>query len=135
MKYLIDTSGIWNVLRDKGTRTKLFSVLETGSVKVCSPTRLEFLFSARGPVDRDKMESNLDVLFDSVSVPKDPWRWAEMAQYKLTQHGQHRGPGPMDLVLCATAVHHGLTMLHADNDFTTVSRVMPELTEIDIRRL
>lgn len=82
MKYLIDTSGIWNVLRDKGTRTKLFSVLETGSVKVCSPTRLEFLFSARGPVDRDEMESNLDILFELVSVPKDPWRWAETAQYK-----------------------------------------------------
>ncbi|QIS14549.1 PIN domain-containing protein [Nocardia arthritidis] len=135
MKYLVDTSGIWNLLRDKGTRTKLFSVLETGSVNICAPTRLEFLFSARGPADRDQMESELNGLFESVSVPKDSWRWAEMAQYKLTQQGQHRGPGPIDLVLCATAVHHGLTVLHADNDFTTVSRIVPELTEIDIRHL
>jgi predicted nucleic acid-binding protein len=123
------------MLRDKGTRAKLFSVLETGSVKVCAPTRLEFLFSAQGPADRDQMESELNDLFDAVAVPKDSWRWAEMAQYKLTQHGQHRGPGPIDLVLCATAVHHGLTVLHADNDFATVSRIMPELTEIDIRSL
>ncbi|MGN2636878.1 PIN domain-containing protein [Nocardia takedensis] len=135
MKYLVDTSGIWNLLRDKGTRAKLFSVLETGSINVCAPTRLEFLFSAQGPVDRDQMDSEMNSLFEPVPVPKDAWRWAEMAQYKLTQHGQHRGPGPLDLVLCATAVHHGLTVLHADNDFTTVSRVLPELTEIDIRRL
>ncbi|MQY27684.1 hypothetical protein NRB56_32670 [Nocardia sp. RB56] len=27
------------------------------------------------------------------------------------------------------------TVFHAGNDFTTVSRVMPELTEMDIRRL
>jgi predicted nucleic acid-binding protein len=55
------------------------------------------------------------------------------AQYKLTQKGQLRGPGPIDLLVCATAVHHGLTVLHVDDDFVTVAEVMPEVDQRDIR--
>jgi predicted nucleic acid-binding protein len=39
----------------------------------------------------------------------------------------------VDLVVCATAVHHDLTVLHADGDFPAVARVLPELRERDIR--
>ncbi|MFE7273874.1 PIN domain nuclease [Streptomyces sp. NPDC057623] len=132
--YLIDTSGIWQILRDRDVQSRWTGPIEAGLLKVCAPTRLEYLYSAESPADRDEMEAELATLFEGVAVPKDAWRWAENAQYKLTQKGQHRGPGPADLVLCATAVHHGLTLLHADNDFTTVSRVLPEVVERDIRR-
>lgn len=73
-------------------------------------------------------------LCEPVPVPKQAWRWVDTAQYKLTQKGQHRSVGVLDLLLCATAVHHGLSLLHVDNDFCTVSRVMPELLERDIHR-
>ncbi|MFF7164332.1 PIN domain nuclease [Streptomyces sp. NPDC008086] len=132
--YLIDTSGIWQILRDRDVQSRWIGPIEAGLLKVCAPTCLEYLYSAESPAGRDEMEAELATLFARVAVPKDAWRWAENAQYKLTQKGQHRGPGPVDLVLCATAVHHGLTLLHADNDFTTVSRVLPELVERDIRR-
>ncbi|GAA3373453.1 PIN domain nuclease [Streptomyces sannanensis] len=132
--YLIDTSGIWQILRDWDVRTRWIGPIEAGLIKICAPTRLEYLYSAESPARRDEMEEELTTLFEGVAVPKDAWRWSEHGQYKLTQKGQHRGPGPVDLVLCATAVHHGLTVLHADNDFTTVSRVLPEVTEKDIRR-
>jgi predicted nucleic acid-binding protein len=132
--YLIDTSGIWQILRDRDVQSRWISPIEAGLLKVCAPTCLEYLYSAESPAGRDEMEAELTTLFERVAVPKDAWRWAENAQYKLTQKGQHRGPGPVDLVLCATAVHHGLTLLHADNDFTTVSRVLPEVVERDIRR-
>ncbi|MEY9997244.1 putative nucleic acid-binding protein [Streptomyces sp. V4I8] len=55
--------------------------------------------------------------------------WVDAAQYKLTQKGQHRSAGAMDLILCATAVHHGLHVLHRDNDFHAVARVMKDLQE------
>ncbi|MGJ6965040.1 hypothetical protein ACSDR0_24325 [Streptosporangium sp. G11] len=67
------------------------------------------------------------------AVPESAWRWVENAQYKLTQKGRHRSAGPIDLLLCATAVHHGLTVLHVDQDFVTVSAVMAEVRQRDIR--
>jgi predicted nucleic acid-binding protein len=46
---------------------------------------------------------------------------------------QHRGPGPIDLLVAATAMHHSLTVLHIDNDFATIASVMSELRQQDIR--
>ncbi|ACU76238.1 conserved hypothetical protein [Catenulispora acidiphila DSM 44928] len=84
------------------------------------------------------MAGVLDILCELAPVPKDAWRWVDTAQYKLTlksQHrkSQHRGPGPIDLLVAATAVHHGLTVLHVDNDFVTIAFVLPELRRQDIR--
>ncbi|GGR89188.1 hypothetical protein GCM10010269_30360 [Streptomyces humidus] len=61
------------------------------------------------------------------------WRWADTAQYKLTQQGQHRAAGAIDLLVCATAVHHGHTVLHVDNDFVTVAGVLKEVQQRDVR--
>ncbi|MGF1425218.1 PIN domain nuclease [Kitasatospora sp. LaBMicrA B282] len=130
--YLIDTSAMWRILRDQEIQAHWLRPLEAGLVRLCSVTKLEYLYSADGPAHRDEMEEELTTLFAPVPMPKDAWRWAENAQYKLTQKGQHRGPGPADLLLCATAVHHGLTILHDDNDIATVSRILPEVVEIDV---
>ncbi|WP_327112979.1 hypothetical protein OHB12_30230 [Nocardia sp. NBC_01730] len=51
----------------------------------------------------------------------------------MTQRGQYRWAGVVDLVVRATAVHHDLTVLHADADFAAVARVLPELRQRDIR--
>jgi predicted nucleic acid-binding protein len=66
-------------------------------------------------------------------VPRNAWRWVETAQYKLTQRGQHRALGVIDLLVCATAVHHGHTVLHVDNDFATVAAVLKEVQQRDVR--
>jgi hypothetical protein len=50
-----------------------------------------------------------------------------------TGHSQHRGLGVLDLLVAATAVHHDLTVLHVDNDFTALARVLPEPRERDAR--
>ncbi|WP_051752840.1 hypothetical protein [Streptosporangium amethystogenes] len=57
----------------------------------------------------------------------------ENPQYKLSQKGRRRSAGPIDLLLCATAVPPGLTVLHVDNDFVTVSAVVNEVRQRDIR--
>ena len=36
------------------------------------------------------------------------------------------------MLVCATAVHHGLTVLHADSDFAIVADVLPEVRQRDI---
>jgi predicted nucleic acid-binding protein len=57
----------------------------------------------------------------------------DTALCKPTQKGQHRAAGPVDLLVCATAAHHSLTVLHVDNDYPTVAAVLPELHQRDIR--
>ena len=107
--------------------------IAAGALRVCEPTRTEFLYSATGPAHRDELAEELDDLCRDAPVPKNGWSWVDNAQYKLTQKGQHRGPGPVDLLVCATAVHHGLIVLHVDNDFATVADVVPDVQQRNIR--
>jgi len=86
--YLLDTSGLWHLLRTPVVMAVWADHIAAGALRVCEPTRVEFLYSATGPID---------------------------------------------LLVCATAVHHGLTVLHVDGDFVTVADVMPEVRQRDIR--
>ncbi len=132
--YLIDTSAYVHLTTDTADRRHWYPETETGAIGLCEATRAEILFSARDAVDREELIEDLVTTFEPVRVPKDVWRWVETAQHKLTQRGRHRAAGVVDLILCGTAVAHGLTVLHRDHDFATVSRVMRELQEIDVRR-
>ncbi|MEE1814081.1 PIN domain nuclease [Streptomyces sp. SP18ES09] len=133
--YLIDTSAYVHLGTDPAAQRRWDAEIETGAIGICEATRTEILFSATGAADRDDIDEDLAALFATVRVPKDAWRWVDTAQYKLTQKGQHRAAGVVDLLLCATAVHHGLILLHRDNDFATVARVLKEVQQQDVRRL
>jgi predicted nucleic acid-binding protein len=89
--------------------------------------------SATSPAHRDELAEELDALCQFSPVPKNAWRWVDTAQYKLTQQGQHRAAGAIDLLLCATAAHHGHMVLHVDNDFATVAAVLKEVQQRDVR--
>jgi predicted nucleic acid-binding protein len=131
--YLLDTSGLWRLLRSPEVMAAWFDHIAAGALRVCEATRAEFLYSATGPTHRDDLADELDSMCALAPVPKNAWRWVDSAQYKLTQRGQHRAPGVIDLLVCATAVHHGLTVLHVDADFATIARVLPGLRQRDIR--
>ena len=131
--YLLDTSGLWYLLRTPAVMAVWADHIAAGALRVCEPTRTDFLYSATGPAHRDELAEELDVLCYVAPVPQNGWRWVDNAQYMLTQKGQHRGPDPVDLLVCATAVHHGLIFLHVDSDFATVADVVPEVQQRDIR--
>ncbi|WP_046471760.1 PIN domain-containing protein [Allosalinactinospora lopnorensis] len=131
--YLLDASALWHLFRTPGALAPWTAHIASGVFRVCEPTRTEFLYSATGPEHRDELADDLDALCRAAPVPKNTWRWVETAQYKLTQRGQHRAAGPIDLLVCATAVHHDLTVLHVDNDFRTVAGTLKEVAERDIR--
>lgn len=131
--YLIDTGAYVDLVTEPSIRRRWDAEIETGAIGICEPTRAEILYSARGPSHRDELDAELSDLFGGVAVPKDAWRWVDSAQYKLTLKGQHRSAGPIDLLVCATAVHHGLIVLHRDNDFAAVARVLPEVEQLDLR--
>ncbi|MFD4142984.1 PIN domain nuclease [Streptomyces sp. NPDC058572] len=131
--FLIDTSALWELLRQPEVRLAWTPVVESGLVRICEPTRAEFLYSATSPAHRDDLEGRLSEMFPLAGVPRGAWSWVDTAQYKLTQKSQHRSAGPLDLLLCATAVHHGLVVLHRDSDFATVARVVSDVEQRDIR--
>lgn len=133
IRYLVDASAVWHMFRNREVAEQWRSAAREHTLHVCEATRTEFLYSAKGPVHRDEMAETLDALCDLAPVPKGAWRWVETAQYKLTQRGQNRSAGAIDLLLCATAVHHDMTVLHVDNDFATVGAVLTEVRERDIR--
>jgi predicted nucleic acid-binding protein len=131
--FLLDTSALWHLFRTPGAPAPWEEYIAVGAFRICEPTRTEFLYSATGPAHRDDLAEDIDALAGAAPVPKHGWRWVDTAQYKLTQSGQHRAAGAIDLLVCATAVHHDLTVLHADNDFRTVAAVLKELQERDVR--
>jgi len=131
--YLLDTSALWYLLRNERTRETWAGHIQARAFHIAEPTRTEFLYSATGPAHRDELAEDLDALCRLAPVPKAAWRWVDTAQYKLTQAGQHRSAGPLDLLLCATAVHHAHTVLHADNDFVTAAAVVKDVRQRDIR--
>jgi predicted nucleic acid-binding protein len=79
------------------------------------------------------LAGELDALCQLSPVPKNAWCWVDTAQCKLTQRGRHRAAGAIDLLVCATAVHHGHTVLHVDNDFATAAAVLKEMQQRDVR--
>jgi predicted nucleic acid-binding protein len=119
--------------RNEGTRERWAGHIQAGVFHLAEPTRAEFLHSATGPAHRDELAEDLDAFCRPASVPKTAWRCVDTAQYKLTQAGQHRRAGPLDLLICATAVHHGFTVLHVDNDFAVVASVLKDVRRRDVR--
>lgn len=132
-EYLLDTSALWHLFRTPGAMAPWEAQIGAGAFRLAESTRAEFLFSATGPAHRDELADEIDTLCGRADVPKGAWRWVDTAQYRLTQRGQHRSAGALDLLLCATAVHHDLTVLHVDNDFATVAEALKEVRQRDIR--
>jgi predicted nucleic acid-binding protein len=71
-------------------------------------------------------------LYPDVSVPKNAGRWIASVQHHMAQAGEHRSASAVDLMIAATAAHHGLTILHDDADYRTVARHALDLSEHNI---
>ncbi|MBY8884662.1 PIN domain-containing protein [Streptomyces sp. PTM05] len=132
IRYVIDSSGLWRVLRDKELRAAWSEVVAVGAVGSCHPQRTEFKASARDREEFDAMTDMFGELYPDVPVPKSAWQWAESTQYRLTRSGAHRALSVVDLLVAATAVHHGLTVLHDDRDFATLARALPEVLQRNV---
>jgi predicted nucleic acid-binding protein len=135
IRFLIDSSALWRVQREKDLRMAWAEVISAGAVGSCHPQRVEFKRSARGRADFDAMTEMFEALYPDLPVPKSAWRWVESTQYRLTQDGTHRGLSVAGLLISATAAHHGVTVLHDDQDFATVARTARDVRERSIRAI
>ncbi|MDX3690326.1 PIN domain nuclease [Streptomyces europaeiscabiei] len=122
VSYLIDTSAAVRLLSSDAYDEGWGQALDNGLVALCDLTELEILFSARGRADREGIQEELRQLFSWTLMPDGIYQRAREVQQALTDNGEHRSAGPVDLLVAATAELSGLTLLHHDRDFDTVSR-------------
>ncbi|WP_328748835.1 PIN domain nuclease [Streptomyces sp. NBC_00285] len=121
ISYLVDTSAAVRLLSSDAYDEQWGQVLDNGLAALCDLTELELLFSARGRADREGIQQELRQLFSWALMPDGIYQRAREVQQLLTDDGEHRSAGPVDLLLAATAELSGLTLLHHDRDFETVA--------------
>jgi predicted nucleic acid-binding protein len=117
-RYLADTSA-WNRSRVAGRWAEL---LEQDELALCTPVRLELLYSARGKTDFAELSWQLDGL-QNLPTSRRAESLAVEIQSELAVRSQHRGPKPVDLLVAAIAQVHGKVLLHYDRHFDVVARV------------
>ena len=118
--YLIDTSALVRLLRDPDVLDRWEQTVTAGLVAVCPLVELEFLYTARSVADRAQLAERLRTVFGWVAMPDRIYERAAETQLELTARGTHRSAGAVDLLVAATAEHHGLSLLHYDRDFDQV---------------
>ncbi|NED85675.1 PIN domain nuclease [Streptomyces sp. SID11233] len=122
-QFLIDTSALARFLRGDAERFGWDQAASAGLIATCPVTDLEFFYSARSAADRTCGIEDLQSLFGWVPVDDRAYDRAWQVQELLTERGQHRSAGAVDLVVAATAELQGLTLLHRDHDFACVAAV------------
>ncbi|MFD8457501.1 PIN domain-containing protein [Streptomyces antimycoticus] len=132
IRYLADSTAVWRLQRDRKLNDLWGHELDEGAIGSCAPQRTEFRQSARGLDEYDRMTEMFADLFPDVSVPKGAWKWIETGQYRLAQRGQHQSLSVVDWLICATAAHHGLVVLHDDADFRAAARLLSDLAERNV---
>ena len=120
--YLIDTSALFRILPGK-LRLLWAEELAAGVIAVCPVVELEFLYSARSLAGRLEKKRLLRTVFGWVPMGERGYERAEAVQQMMTEVGQHRSAGPIDLLIAATAEQARLTVLCEDRDFETVASV------------
>jgi predicted nucleic acid-binding protein len=120
--YLIDTSALFRIF-DGDIRDAWSDVIGAGVIAVCAVVELEFLYSARSLADRLEKQQLMRDLFGWVPMHEGAYERASEVQQWLTEKGQHRSAGAVDLLIAATAEHERLVILSDDRDYRTVAAV------------
>ena len=119
--YLIDTSGLFRILQ--GELRKAWSdQLVAGVIATCPLVELEFLYSARSLADRLEKRQLMHELFSWVPMPEGAYERADEVQRCSPSPGR-TGPGPVDLLIAATAERERLSVLCDDRDYQTIARI------------
>ena len=122
-QFLIDTSALARLMRPDAESYGWDRAAAAGLIAVCPITELEFFYSARSAVDRERGIEHMRSLLGWVPVDDRAYDWAWEIQGEFTRRGRHRSAGPVDLLIAATAELQGLTLLHRDHDFDCIAAV------------
>lgn len=132
IRYLLDSTAVWRLQRSSPLNEAWAEEVEVGALGSCLPQRVEFRRSARRLAEFEAMSAIFDDLYPDVPVPESAWRWIDPAQFRLATHGQHQSLSVTDWLICATAAHRQLIVLHDDNDFRAVAQLLPDLQQHNV---
>ncbi|HZY76906.1 MAG TPA: PIN domain-containing protein [Jatrophihabitantaceae bacterium] len=93
-----------------------------GRLATCSTVLLEVGWSATSSAHYRQMMDDLG-WYELLDIDQPVLDLATRLQRDLVARGHHRGPGVADLILAATAITHGATLLHYDHDFDVIAEV------------
>ncbi|MFD5178419.1 PIN domain nuclease [Nocardia sp. NPDC058379] len=127
-RFLADTSALVRFFRGQ-TGAQWDQLASSGLLGICEPVRLEYLRAAGGRPAHYEAASLLHDIFPYFPMPDSCWEQSAQLQERLADNGWHQCAGPVDLLVAVTAVHHKLTVLHADSDFETIARVTGQPTQ------
>lgn len=130
--YLLDTSGLVRLLRDAKLQGAWYDAIDAGAIASCYVQRAEFLYSARNGREYDEIAEMFTDLYPDAAVPKNAGRWISAVQHRMAKTGEHRSASAVDLVIAATAAHHGLAVLHDDADYRAIARHASDLIEHNV---
>lgn len=122
IEYLADTSALALLIPDTTDRHGFEATKNAGFIGLCDVTELEFLYTARSAANRAVILRLINLGYPWVEIPDRVYSRAREVQHTLTNHGEHRAPGVVDLITAATAELTGRTLLHRDRDFETIAR-------------
>jgi predicted nucleic acid-binding protein len=125
MTFLADTSMVVRLRRGQDIAPRWVDAVRGGLVGICPVVEAELIRATTSKADRDKLRSQLTVLFRWHPMPDDAWRFVQRTQDDLGDLGHHKGPSVVDLLVAATAETWGLTILHVDADFESIAKVAP----------
>lgn len=127
--WLMDTSALARITGSPDAE-QWAERIERGLVRLSTVTRLEIGYSARSGADLRTAirRPPLAAMPVEYQTPATENRAAEV-QLRLADLGHHRGPSVADLMVAATAELAGLTVLHLDKDFETISEVTGQPVE------
>ena len=119
--YLFDTS-IWGYADHPLIAADWDAALERDELAVSPIVAFEILYGAQNQADFEGLERELDALRQAPLTPGIV-RDARRALHDLSAKASHRIPF-QDALIAATAAYKGLTVLHYDGHFDTLSKAL-----------
>lgn len=95
--------------------------LAAGLLWSCPPIELEVAYSAQSPSEYIVVQQERAVTYSQAPLVAEVGVTATELPASLANTLQLGAVGPIDLLIAATAVHYGLTVLHYDNDYETLA--------------
>jgi predicted nucleic acid-binding protein len=127
-EYLIDASAYWRIDRGAVLAAAWRDHLERGLVWICAPTEMEICHRA----SKDQHTVHLREFTDTyvqVELHHRAGAVARGIQANLIDSGQAAGVHPIDLLIAATALGYGFTVLTDDGDYAhQIAAVRPDLS-------
>lgn len=118
---LIDTSAWIEFLRDTGSSVcvRVDDLLAT-DIAICDPVRMEVLAGAR---DEAHLRDLRGLLGRATLLPTEPSHYEDAAAiYRACRRRGETVRKLIDCLIAATAIHHGVSVLHLDSDFEVIRR-------------